>query len=138
MYKKINNLDDLLCHEEIVAERYQNLLKYATNLSSVHSDVADYIPPIIVDSKLNIIIDGHHRYHVYRALRIPEITVYAIDYMNSPKIIVHPTNHDISKLDVISAALTRKLYPAKTTKHMITNGIKDNNDMLPIISLVLP
>lgn len=140
-YKKIINLDELLCHEEIIPEKYQALLKYATNLSVPSADytVADIIPPIIIDSKVNVIIDGHHRYHVYRALHIPSITVYAVDYLNFTNIIVHPTNTDISKLDVISAALSHKLFSAKTTKHMTMKANTNTNiTLLPIISLVLP
>jgi hypothetical protein len=70
--------------------------------------------PIVVDQNTNIILDGHHRWTVYKLLEKTQIPVYYVDYMNSNILI---GREDITKQDVINAALTNQLFPPKTTSH---------------------
>lgn len=79
--------------------------------------------PIVVDEKTNIILDGEHRYNALKSLGCKRIPAIYVDY-NSPNILVQTwrNNHNISKRDVIEAAISGRRFPPKTTCHMIKNS----------------
>jgi len=78
---------------------------------------------IVADEKTNVILDGEHRYNALKNLGCKWIPVVYVDY-ESQNIEVHTwrNNHPLTKKDVIEAALTGKLFPPKTSKHMIKNS----------------
>ncbi|MGB9728081.1 MAG: ParB N-terminal domain-containing protein [Nitrososphaeria archaeon] len=75
---------------------------------------------VAVDMNTYIIIDGHHRYNVLKSLGCKRVPAILVDYF-SPILKVYSWNGDeeISKTSVIEAGVSGKLFPAKTTKHMI-------------------
>lgn len=75
--------------------------------------------PIIVDANSYVILDGHHRFRVYKTLGLKEIPCVLVDYF-SHHVQLFPRRPDIpvSKEDVIARALKGELYPAKTTRHV--------------------
>lgn len=79
--------------------------------------------PIVVDEKTNIILDGEHRYNALKSLGCKRIPAIYVDY-NSPNILVQTwgNNCNISKKDVMEAALSGRRFPPKTTCHMIKNN----------------
>lgn len=78
---------------------------------------------VAVDLNTYIIIDGHHRYNVLKSLGCKRIPAILVDYF-SPILKVYSWNSNgkISKSSVIEAGVSGKLFPAKTTKHMIYFG----------------
>jgi len=75
--------------------------------------------PVVADINTYIILDGHHRVSVLRSLGCRFVPVVLVDY-NSPYIIVESwRNMKIDKETVLSRALNGKMFPPKTTKHMI-------------------
>jgi histidinol-phosphate/aromatic aminotransferase/cobyric acid decarboxylase-like protein len=118
------NSSYLLKHEEYISERKVNLQTYLNN--------NDYfiLPSIIVCSKTLVIIDGHHRFEIYKEKNITEIPVLLINYDNE-----NILTHDINPLDksiIINKAIVYDYLPPKSTKHLI----KDiNNNIRPLISL---
>ena len=77
------------------------------------------IPLIIVDKMTKVIIDGHHRYHLYKLLRLHEIIVlYIENYIVNTNIIVN-SQTNITKRDVIQMGLSDCCFSYKTTHHLI-------------------
>jgi len=124
--KKIK-LKDLKMHEEFNPEKFEKLCNYYIKLS----DNVRIIPTILVDIHTNVIIDGHHRYQLFKKLKVKYIEVSYIDYLKCDNIIVNPNNDTLTKEDVIRIGLSDQLYPPKTTQHMIII----NNKLQPIIYL---
>jgi hypothetical protein len=132
--KSINiKMSDLKCHEKVIPEKCYELYDYITADPTNINTIIDLLPRIIIDISTNVIIDGHHRYRVFQDLHISTIPVLAVDYINDTNIRIYPSNTNITKENVISAALNNQLYEPKTTKHMIINEL---GELLPIIDLV--
>ncbi|MEM2463220.1 MAG: pyridoxal-phosphate dependent enzyme [Candidatus Bathyarchaeia archaeon] len=109
-------LEKLHPHEEADTQHLKELTR------QIASDkVLKYA--IVVDKKTNVILDGVHRYNVLKNLGCKNIPVVYVDY-DSPKIEVQTwgDNRSLTKLDVIKAALTGKLFPPKTSRHMLRNS----------------
>lgn len=79
--------------------------------------------PIVVDEKTNTILDGEHRFNALKNLGCKRIPAIYLDY-NSPNIVVQTwrNNYNLTKKDVVEAALSGKRFPPKTTCHMIRNS----------------
>jgi histidinol-phosphate/aromatic aminotransferase/cobyric acid decarboxylase-like protein len=114
----------LLRHENVVEERKNNLKTYLEN--------NDYfiLPSIIVCSKTLMIIDGHHRFEIYKEKNVKEIPVLLVNYDNQ-NIITHPLK-PIDKNKIIDSAISGECLIPKTTKHLIKDC---NNVIRPLISL---
>ena len=119
------NIDRILCHEYVVENRMNSLYDYLQSLENTK-----IIPSIIIDINTNVLIDGHHRLSVLKKLNYSNVSVLFINY-NHPNIIVHPTEN-ITKEQVVSAALENKLLKPKSTQHMIKD---EDNHLHPIVVL---
>jgi cytidyltransferase-like protein len=112
-------LQAIMCHELAIESRSDALMSY---IQETEFGVA--IPSIIVhevvqdESKLYIVIDGHHRLCVLTKFGYTEIPVSVIRY-NDPSIVVHPNNDAITKDNVIHAALSREIMEPKSTQHTV-------------------
>ena len=117
-------LDKIKSHEQFIDERKTKLLEYLKG--------NDYfvLPSMILDSKNFVILDGHHRFNILKELEKKEEYVLLVNY-DSESIIAHETNN-ISKKEIITAGISGKLLPAKSSKHIIVDldGIKR-----PLVSL---
>lgn len=106
------SIELLKAHEEIDKVYHEKLKK------TIESDKV-LKKPIVADINTYIILDGHHRVSVLRSLGCRLVPAVLVDY-NSPSIIVESwRNMRIDKKTVISCALNGKMFPPKTTKHMI-------------------
>jgi cysteine synthase/O-phosphoserine sulfhydrylase/cystathionine beta-synthase len=109
-------LERLREHEETDPEHLKELTQQIT---------ADKIlkHPIVVDEKTNTILDGEHRFNALKSLGCKRIPAIYVDY-NSPNIVVQTwrNNYNLTKRDVVEAALSGKSFPPKTTCHMIRNS----------------
>lgn len=109
-------LEKLHQHEEADTEHLKELTQ------QIASDkILRYA--IVADRKTNVILDGEHRYNALKNLGCKRIPVVYVDY-ESPNIEVQTWrgSRQLTKRDVIEAALTGKRFPPKTTRHMIRNS----------------
>jgi len=79
---------------------------------------------IAVDRKTNVVIDGHYRLNALKSLGAKRIPVTYFDYQDPEiKVLTWRKNENITKEQVIQAAMTGKKFPPKSSKHMIVcNG----------------
>ena len=116
-------------HEAFIEERQQELLKYVESLREQYTTV----PAIVACSRSNVIIDGHHRTSVIKALGFEMAPVVYVDYAHSD-IHIHPNPSatSYSKQDVVSTASGGRLLEPKSTAHVVRDG---HGTALPIICL---
>jgi L-serine kinase (ADP) len=76
--------------------------------------------PLLIDSKTKTILDGHHRSYVAHRLGFKKVPCFCIDYLKDESIQVSSRRPDIfvDKREVIHMALSEKVFPEKTTKHI--------------------
>lgn len=78
--------------------------------------------PVVVDRATRMVIDGHHRCHVFLRLGIPTIPCYLVDYFDE-KITVTFRRTDIKnkllKEIVLQKVASGALFPYKTTRHRL-------------------
>ena len=84
--------NELIPHEKVSLRGINKLKNYINNL---HSEII--LPSILVCNKTNVIIDGHHRFHVIKLLEVDQIPVSLIDY-NSDLILTNEKNSLSKKL----------------------------------------
>lgn len=86
--------------------------------------------PVVVDQKNNIVLDGHHRVAALKQLGANKIPAFLVDYQDK-KIKVTLRRKEFVfkniKETVISYCLQGKIFPSKTTRHLIKNHPKNIN-----------
>lgn len=104
---------DLRGHEEIELARFQELLDRIQRNGAIDA-------PILVDRGTKIILDGHHRYHVFKYLGWEKIRCCLVDYRADwIEVQSRRPGFTVSKAEVIRRALNGELFPSKTTKHIV-------------------
>lgn len=93
-------------------------------------DMTSVVPSIVACSESGLIIDGHHRYEVFKKMQLPTFPVLLVDYKN-PNIITHPTD-PLDKDFIIQRAQSTQLMEPKRTQHFL---IDLDGNMLPIATL---
>lgn len=128
---KFDNVDieKILIHEMVILERYNALHNYIDTLEQLK-----VLPAMIVDYNTNILIDGHHRLYLFKKLNYKKIPVLYINY-NNPNIIVNP-NNDLTRQDVINAAINQKYLEPKSTQHMFIDLDKNIYPIVVLSSIV--
>jgi ParB-like chromosome segregation protein Spo0J len=119
------SVDKILPHEEVVLERMDKLVEYLTSLKPYI-----IIPSILICSKTNMIIDGHHRFYALQKLGYDKVPITKINY-DSDLIKTHIDNK-ITKNNLLEAALSGKKKKKKSSFHHI---IDMNYKLQPIILL---
>jgi ParB-like chromosome segregation protein Spo0J len=122
---EFSEVENLLPHEEVVIERMEKLVIYLASLKPYV-----IIPSILICSETNMIIDGHHRYYALQKLGYKKVPVTKINY-ESDLIKTH-IDSDISKKDLLDAALSGKMLAPKSSFHHI---IDVDSILQPIILL---
>ena len=124
--QKTNKLhNELIPHEKVTLKGIHKLKNY---LNNAHSEII--LPSILVCNKSNVIIDGHHRFHALKLLEVDQIPVSMIDY-NSDLILTNEKN-SLSKETIITSAKNNKIFPPRTSKHLV--NFKNHCFPLMIIS----
>ena len=108
---ELMNIASLIPHEEIIIAKknHKKSIYKKTNKISFLT--------IIACSKTSVIIDGHHRYNAMKELGFIKIPVTRINYY-SEKVITNEDN-SILKSEIITNAQNKKLYPPKSTNHLV-------------------
>lgn len=77
--------------------------------------------PIVADHRTNVVLDGHHRLQALKLLGCQLIPVIYVDYKD-PRIVVETFRKSIklAKDMVVEAGLKGRLFPPKTSKHMVS------------------
>jgi hypothetical protein len=90
-----------------------------------------WIKPLLVERRHLIILDGHHRWQAAKALRLAVVPLVLIGY-EDPRLTLSAWRETESwtPQDVIACALSGRLCPIKTTRHVLSPP-------LPPISLSL-
>ena len=117
--------NELIPHEKVSLRGINKLKNY---IYGFNSEII--LPSILVCNKTNVIIDGHHRFHVIKLLKVDQIPVSLIDY-NSDLILTNEKN-SLSKKEIIRSAKNNKTFPPRTSKHLV--NFKDHCFPLIIIS----
>lgn len=106
-------LDDVKPHEDVEEHRLTLLTE------TIRKD-GHLIRPIAIDRETRVILDGHHRVAALRRLGCTLVPVYEFDYKD-PDITVLDgrSNLPVDKATVVTAALTGKILPPKSTRHMV-------------------
>jgi len=83
--------------------------------------------PIIIDKKTFIVLDGHHRLNSCQELGLKKVPCLMVDYLgnNNIKVVSRRKNIFINKKRVIKMGLSGKVFPNKTTKHLIPGRVKN-------------
>lgn len=126
MHMKIHTvvIKTLLCHERV------NRRHLSRVINTIRKDRRVY-RPVIVDRDSYVILDGHHRVAALQrlgAIRAPVVFVRYKDarvrvYLRRKKLLM-----SLIKQYVVDMAISGRLCPSKTTRHLIRN----RPDMKPI------
>lgn len=119
------SVSKILPHEEVVMERMDKLVEYLASLKPYI-----IIPSILICSKTNMIIDGHHRFYALQKLGYEKVPITRINY-DSNLIKTH-IEDSITKNNLLEAAISGKMLPPKSSFHHI---IDMNYKLQPIILL---
>lgn len=118
---KIVQIQDLRAHEKTNKK----------NLEKVKSQIIKdgYLSnPIIVDKDNNIILDGHHRAEALQKIGCKKIPAFLLDYFDDGiKVLQRRSNIKVSKEIIVKRALAGKVFPYKTSKHIIPQRPKKLN-----------
>ena len=117
--------NELIPHEKVSKTGINQLNNYIDN---IHPEII--LPSILICNKTNVIIDGHHRFHVLKLLEVDLIPVSLIDY-NSDLILTNEEN-SLSKKEIIDSAKNKNIFPPRTSKHVV--NFKNQNFPIIIIS----
>ncbi len=92
--------------------------------------------PILVDRCHHVVLDGHHRLNALKNLNLTYAPVYLVDYKDErieldfwPEAKVRGFGKD----EVIATALSGKVYPPKTTRHIIKIDVPNFTTSLDIL-----
>jgi len=111
----------LKSHEEVRSELLESLVAEIKRDGFLRK-------PVLVENRHYIILDGHHRFEALKALGCKKIPVYLVDYFDDAIFLTtwpEAKHKNVTKNDVIDMAKSGKLYPPKTTKHIVKLELKE-------------
>ncbi len=112
-------------HEDVDADRLDRLVEEIGNAGT-------FYPPVLVDRKTRVILDGHHRWRASTRLGLVAVPCYAVDYLDDSTIHVISRRPDleVTKRSVLDVALSGRTYPKKTTRH--TYDLPESIEPVPL------
>ena len=84
--------------------------------------------PVLVEDKHYVILDGHHRYEALKLIGCRKIPVYLVDYLDEAVYLTtwpEAKHTNLTKDDVLNMAKSGRLYPPKTTRHIVRIKLKE-------------
>ena len=88
--------------------------------------------PILIEKEHQVVLVGHHRLAAAMELKLSHLPVIGFDYtMVKPE--ARRTGLDVSRREIIRRALSRDLYPPKSTRHIFECEI--GQSMIPLSAL---
>lgn len=114
-------------HEQIIDKHVEELLEDIRRRGVL-------IKPILVDEKTLTILDGHHRVEALRRLGAKYVPAVLVDY-DDECVSVGTWRHEwkVTKSLVRSTALSGKLLPPKTSRHITRFEIPELNIPLRVL-----
>ena len=113
-------LEILRPHEEILPKKVDQLEKMTHRWNA-------YTKPLLIDRSTGTILDGHHRFHVAMRLELLCVPCVLIDYLEDGMIeldvLPNCGREDVTKKEVIEAALTGDLFSPKTSRHRLSDHL---------------
>ncbi len=111
----------LKSHEEVRSELLESLVAEIKKDGFLRK-------PVLVEDKHYVILDGHHRYEALKLLGCKRIPVYLVDYVDDSIYLTtwpDAKYKNVTKDEVLNMARSGKLYPPKTTKHIVNMELKE-------------
>ncbi len=90
--------------------------------------------PIIVEGEHLIILDGHHRTEALRRIGAKAVPAVVVNY-GEIRLLARRKSRPVTKELVVETALAGRVFPPKTTKHLVGNRIRGTR--IPLELLVL-
>jgi len=102
----------LLCHEEVEENQVHELCARIVAEGGIKT-------PLLVDYKTYVVLDGHHRLQVAKTLNLVSIPCQMVNYDNDAMVQLASWKENVrlTKQDVLDAAFSGRLLPAKTSRH---------------------
>jgi len=111
----------LKSHEEIRPELLEKLV------AEIKTD--GYLrKPVLVEDRYFVILDGHHRFEALKKLGCKRVPCYVVDYFDEAIYLTTwpgAKHTNVKKEDVLKMAADGKLYPPKTTRHIVSLELKE-------------
>lgn len=109
--RQLITLQELRPHEQVIDD---HLLELTSQIS-----MSRKIVPILVDKRTGTILDGHHRTQALRLLGYSKVPAIVVDYKDADiKVRSWKRDVPVSKDEVVKRAMSRRLFPPKTSKHL--------------------
>lgn len=102
-------------HEQVVESRVVELAE------SIREN--GVLQPILVDATTKVILDGHHRFNAAKRLGMQDIPALLVDYEDEVEVFARRPDVPVSKQLVVETALRGELFPPKTTRHALKQGV---------------
>jgi len=81
--------------------------------------------PVLADKKTLVLLDGHHRLLVLKQMGIKKIPALLVDYKcRDIQVKSRRKKIRVNKKIVIATGLSKKVFPPKTTKHILKKEVK--------------
>lgn len=113
-------LEVLRPHEQILPKKVDQLEKMTHRWNA-------YTKPLLIDRATGTILDGHHRYQVAQRLELLCVPCVLIDYLedNLIELDIWPNcgRDEVTKNEVIQAALSGNLFTPKTSRHRLSDHL---------------
>jgi ParB-like chromosome segregation protein Spo0J len=121
--------DELHSHEAVDEEQIRRVLWMMKDSGHFH-------PPLLVDLKTNVVLDGHHRLWASKELGCKRIPCYCVDYLADDSVVLESWRADeaLTKHQVIKMGLSDDVFPQKTTRHLY--NIPDSIKPTPLDTLI--
>ena len=84
------------------------------------SESGQFHPPLLLDLKTKVVLDGHHRLWASKRLGCFKIPCYCVDYIEDESIVLEAWREgmELTKQQVIDMGLSDEVFPLKTTRHV--------------------
>ena len=107
-------------HEQILPKKVDQLEKMTHRWNA-------YTKPLLIDRATGTILDGHHRYQVAQRLELLCVPCVLIDYLEDSliELDIWPNcgRDEVTKNEVIQAALSGNLFTPKTSRHRLSDHL---------------